>query len=67
VTAGPRLLGRSRGRNRAVCPISADGPASTGAPWGERGSSTTMIHDALADELAALTRTFAGSRAADPA
>jgi hypothetical protein len=26
-----------------------------------------VIHDALADELAALTRTFAGSRAADPA
>lgn len=28
--------------------------------------AATVIHDALADELAALTRTFAGSRAADP-
>ncbi|BAQ43694.1 MULTISPECIES: Crp/Fnr family transcriptional regulator [Methylobacterium] len=29
--------------------------------------AAAVIHDALADELAALTRTFAGSRAADPA
>ena len=28
--------------------------------------AAAVIHDVLADELAALTRTFASSRAADP-